>query len=250
VPGIPIWLMARVVDQLTPVPRSIAAPLVGGLQSDSIVVDDSARRRYPGVGLISYDDALHAALAELTPARVERVWEGAPRDVVRLKHEGFFIEYRRVRVSASAGTVFGMVTTLGGANGWLYANWLWRLRGWLDRLASARGKSITDRRRAATGLSGPADPPLKRGDQVDYYTVDAIEQECMLRLHSALRAPGEGWMEWRVEQQSEQASVLTQTAFFAPRGLPGFLYWSLLGPAHRLVFSGLIEAIKMRSEGR
>jgi Protein of unknown function (DUF2867) len=67
-------------------------------------------------------------------------------------------------------------------------------------------------------------------------------------LYSELRAPGEGWMEWRVDIAPGNKSTLTQTAFFAPRGLPGFLYWALLGPLHRLVFRGLIQAIKQRSE--
>jgi hypothetical protein len=75
--------------------------------------------------------------------------------------------------------------------------------------------------------------------------VEELQPGRMLRLYSLLRAPGEGWMEWRVD-----GSRLTQTAFFAPRGLPGFLYWALLGPFHRLVFRGLIGAIKRRSEGK
>ena len=54
-------------------------------------------------------------------------------------------------------------------------------------------------------------------------------------------------MEWRVEPDG-QSATLTQTAFFAPRGLPGFAYWFLLGPLHRLVFRGLIRAIKQLSE--
>ncbi len=86
---------------------------------------------------------------------------------------------------------------------------------------------------------------LREGDRLDYYRVEALEPNRMMRLHSELCAPGEGWMEWRVE-----GGVLTQTAFFAPRGLPGFLYWYLLGPLHRLVFRGLIQAIKRRSENR
>jgi uncharacterized protein YbjT (DUF2867 family) len=252
-PGIPIWLMARVVDQLTPVPRAIAAPLVGGLQSDSIVLDDSAWRRFSEVELIPYSGALKAALEELAPGRVERVWEGASRDVVRLKHEGFFVDHRRLEVSASAEAVFGIVTALGGPNGWPYANWLWRLRGWLDSLVSARGTRgilSRDQRQVKAPVNGPADPPLKPGDQVDYYRVEAVEEVRMLRLHSELRAPGEGWMEWRVERRSDQSSVLTQTTFFAPRGLPGLLYWSLLGAAHQLIFRGLIRAIKRRSEVR
>ena len=89
---------------------------------------------------------------------------------------------------------------------------------------------------------------LQEGDTLDYYRVERLEEDHLLRLYSELRAPGEGWMEWRVEAAPGESSTLTQTAFFAPRGLSGFLYWALLGPLHQLVFRGLIKAIKRRSE--
>jgi hypothetical protein len=86
------------------------------------------------------------------------------------------------------------------------------------------------------------------GQEIDCYRVEALEPGRLLRLYSTLRAPGEGWLEWRVEPQTPEISWLAQTAFFAPRGLPGFLYWFVLGPMHRSVFRGLIEALKRRSE--
>jgi hypothetical protein len=89
---------------------------------------------------------------------------------------------------------------------------------------------------------------LREGDSLDYYRVEALEPGRLMRLRSELRAPGKAWMEWRVEADSAAGSTLTQTAFFAPRGLPGFLYWYLLGPLHRLVFRGLLEALVRRSE--
>ncbi len=235
-PGIPIALMARLIDLLTPVPYPIATPLVGGLQSDSVVMDDSARRVFPEVKLIPYAEAVDRALAKLHPEQVEPVWEGMRRDAVRMKHEGFFIDYRCTQVHAPAQDIYRATAWLGGSRGWLYADWLWRLRGWIDRL-------INPRRQA----NGPAKrhEPLQVGDEIDFYRVDAIEPGRMLRLHSLLRAPGEGWMEWRIE-----ADVLKQTAFFAPRGLPGFLYWYLLGPLHRLVFHGLLRELKRRSTSK
>ncbi len=232
-PGIPIALMARFIDWLTPVPYAIATPLVGGLQSDSIVLDDAARGVFPEVKAISYNEAIDSALQELHPAQVERVWEGLGSAVVRMKHEGFFVDYRCTQVHTSPPDIYRMLTSLGGADGWLYADWLWRLRGWLDRL-------INPWRR--TQQPAPPHQPLQPGDVIDYYRVEAVEPGRMLRLHSLLRAPGEGWMEWRIEED-----VLKQTAFFAPRGLPGFLYWYLLGPLHRLVFRGLLRELKRRS---
>ncbi len=237
-PVIPVWVMARFVDWLTPVPSVIASPLIGGLQSDSVVLDDSARRLFPEIDLVPYDRAVNESLAELTPARLERVWEGLGRETVSMKHEGFFIIYRRVTVKALPGSVYRVFTSMGGRNGWPFANWLWLLRGWLDGLFGSRAILFKEDGRTK----------LKEGDALDYYRVECLEPDHLLRLYSELRAPGEGWMEWRVDLASGNCSVLTQTAFFAPRGLPGFLYWALLGPLHRFVFRGLIQAVRQHSE--
>lgn len=245
VPGVPIWLMARFVDWLTPVPYSIATPLVGGLQADSVVLDEAARRVYSEVEPMPYAQALSESLQKLHPEWLERMWEGMGRDVVRMKHEGFFIDYRRVGVQAPAAEVYRVITSLGGEGGWLYADWLWRLRGWIDRIVNPRRPRKEPQRPKDSRASAHGERMRIPGDEIGYYRVEALEADRMLRLHSELRAPGEGWMEWRIED-----SVLKQTAFFAPRGLPGFLYWYVLGPAHRLVFRGLIRAIKRRSEGR
>jgi uncharacterized protein YbjT (DUF2867 family) len=237
VPGIPIRFMARFVDWLTPVPFPIATALVGGLQSDSVVRDDAARRVFPEIRLISYEDALQIALNDLTPSRLERVWEGFDGQTIRTKHEGFFIDHRRQDVDACAEDVFARLRRMGGKEGWPYADWLWRLRGWLDRLFA-----LLSNRRSPEGQASS-------DERVDYYRVETVEPPVLLRLHSELLAPGEGWMEWRVEPRG-RTSILMQTAFFAPRGLPGFTYWFLLGPVHRIVFRGLLRALKRQCEAR
>lgn len=86
---------------------------------------------------------------------------------------------------------------------------------------------------------------LSEDDIMDYYRVEAIEPGRMLRLKAELKAPGQGWMEWRAAPDGA-GTLLSQTAFFAPRGLMGFLYWYLLWPVHALVFAGLIRAIARR----
>ena len=89
---------------------------------------------------------------------------------------------------------------------------------------------------------------MKEGDRIDFYQVDRLEPGHLLRLRAELKAPGLGWMEWKVEPLSESATRLTQTAYFAPKGVPGYLYWYLLLPFHRLVFSKLIRAIANKSD--
>lgn len=236
-PGIPIWFMAVIVDRLTPVPYPIATALVGGLQSDSQVKDGTAQEVFPEVKLIRYEQAIEAALSELKPERLERVWEGLEGDAANFRHEGFIIDYRRRLINAPRQAIFDRLVRMGGRNRWPYADWIWRLRGLIDSLTSRRGA-----RHVQGGTIS------KVGDEVDYYRVEALVPGRLLRLFSTLRAPGDGWVEWRVEAQTPETSLLTQTAFFAPRGLPGFLYWFALGPMHRVVFRGTIEAIRRSSE--
>jgi len=236
-PGIPIWFMARIVDWLTPVPYPIATALVGGLQSDSQVKDGAAQRVFPEVKLISYERAIEAALGELRPERLERVWEGLDGEAANFRHEGFIIDFRRRLIHASADAIFDRLLHMGGRNRWPYADWMWRLRGLADRLTATR-----------PARHAPVERISQPGEEVDYYRVEVLVPQRLLRLFSTLRAPGDGWLEWRVEALSAGTSRLTQTAFFAPRGLPGFLYWFALGPMHRLVFRGLIGALKRSSE--
>jgi len=234
VPGIPLWLMAKGVAWMTPVPAEIARPLVDGLQSDSLVRDDIARRTFQQVQLIGYEEGVKIALSQLRPDCLESAWTDCDKPVKVMKHEGFFIDHRCEEVVAAPDEVFQVISALGGKNGWLYADWLWRLRGQLDRLLGG------------PGMRGRTDD-LKVGDVIDFYRIEAVEDGRLLRLHSELKAPGEGWMEWRVES-SGNSTKLSQTGFFAPRGLPGFIYWYLFGPLHKLVFRGLINAIERKSE--
>ncbi len=237
-PGIPVWFMAWWVDKLTPIPLPIAYALIGGLQNDSIVRDDSVQRVFPAVQLISYEDATSSSLAQLCADLLERVWEGESHLETQLKHEGFFIDHRRIYVAAPPESVYRVFSSLGGQNGWLYADWLWKLRGCIDKLIGGAHSPL---------LLGEG-PGVRSGDHIDYYRVESLQKNHLMRLHSELKAPGDSWMEWRVESKDEHGAILTQTVFFAPRGLPGFLYWHLLNPLHRIVFRGLIRAIKRRSE--
>jgi uncharacterized protein YbjT (DUF2867 family) len=235
VPGMPVWFMALGVALMTPVPASIARPLVASMRSHSEVRGDHALRAFPGVRLLGYREAVELSLEGLHPRRLEPVWRTGREPITVIKHEGFFIDHRRLPVSAPAERVFQILSGLGGRRGWLYADWLWKLRAGTDRLLGG------------PGLRGRSER-LEVGDTVDFYRVEALEAARSLLLKAELKTPGQGWMEWRVEQEAGGGTVLMQTGFFAPRGLPGFAYWYLLGPFHRFVFRGLIRAIARMSE--
>ena len=249
-PRVPLWFMAFGIGLMTPVPRPIASALVGGLSSDSVILRDDALRVFPEVKLVDFESAAKEALSHLHPARIERVWDDGAHPRKSLKHEGFFIEHREMKVNASPEKIFDVITRMGGKNGWPFADWLWQLRGWVDGIVSPRRHEDTKTQHKKNfAPSRPGDFVLIPGDRVDYYTVEAAASNLRLLLRSELRAPGDGWMEWRVGQIGREASprdnssYIKQTAYFAPRGLGGFLYWYLLYPFHAYIFRGLIRAI-------
>ncbi len=233
-PGMPVNMMATLAGILTPVPARIAGPLLGGMRSDSVVRSDSSKRDFPGINPIRYEDAVSLALDRLSPDFLESAWENNVSSF-KIRQQGFFIEGQQMRLKVRPAAVYNALTGLGGKHGWLYLDDLWKLRGFFDRLVG--GPGLRGRR---------ANSELVEGDVLDFYRVEVLEQSQRMRLKAELKAPGLGWMEWRITPQAEDGAQLSQIAYFAPRGAPGFLYWYLLLPFHRLVFTGLIKAIARR----
>ncbi len=208
-PYVPVWFMAFGIDLMTPVPYPIAYALVGGLSSDSLILHETAQKTFPEVKLMDYESAIGEAMKRLHPLRIERVWDDGSSGV--LKHEGFFIDHRSIKVNAPAEKIMGVIKRFDQNGDLLFANWLWKLRGALE------------------------------GKQNNFYEVD-VQNESLILFRAKLKSPGEGWMEWRMEE-----GLLTQTAYFAPRGLGGFLYWYALAPFHAYVFQGLIKTIAKKA---
>ena len=236
-PGLPVRLMAVMAEALTPVPARIAGPLLEAMRGDSVVCIDSAKRDFPRVEPTGYENSVALALERLSPDCLESPWENGCTSF-RIKQAGFFIEGRQVRLQVRPAAAYRAVAGLGGRHGWLYLDILWKLRGSIDRLVGGpglRGRSAGD--------------DLIEGDVLDFYRVEALKRDRLVRLRAELKAPGQGWMEWRIQPNPEGDVSLSQIAYFAPKGLPGFLYWYLLLPFHRLVFVGLLKALTRRAEG-
>ena len=234
-PGISVNLMAQIAGKVTPVPARIAGPLLGGMRTDSVVHDNAAGRDFPQIQSMDYATSVRLALECLSPGSLETDWENAA-STFRIKQEGFFIEGQQSHIDARPESVYRTITGLGGRQGWLYLDGLWKLRGLMDRLVG--GPGLRGRR---------SSDEIGEGDILDYYRVEVLEVNRLVRLRAELKAPGFGWMEWRIHPQPAGDVLLTQIAFFAPKGAPGFLYWYLLQPFHHLVFSGLIRAIARRA---
>ena len=232
------------VHLVTPVPAAISQPLIQGLRNDVVMRDDSARRLFPRIQSMNYDTAVRLALANLESGHVETAWsdavassQGDVTPVQLTTQEGLILERRQCLVAAPAEAVFRNFTRLGGATGWLYMDWAWQIRGAMDRLLGGVG--------LRRGRRDPQD--VRVGDAVDFWRVEAVEPGRLLRLRAEMKVPGRAWLEFRCEPRSESGSVLSQTAFFAPRGLAGLVYWYALYPIHALIFSGLVERLARRA---
>jgi hypothetical protein len=230
---------------VTPIPSSIAQPLIDGLKNEVIVTNNHAQKIFPSIRPRSYEDAVRLALARLQDGKIENSWSDAVSNtqvqgtpVMLTTQEGMIRERRQLLVKASPEALYQTITSLGGQKGWLYMNWAWRFRGLLDTLLGGVGMR-----------SGRRDPNrLRTGDTVDFWRVEAIKPNELLRLRAEMKVPGNAWLQFEISPNKNNSNTLIQTAFFAPKGLFGILYWYLLYPIHCLIFSGLIRKIAQQGE--
>lgn len=243
VPVLTPRLSSHWVGLVTPVPASLARPLVDSLVNEVVVTDERARRIL-GEATCSLRDAIRLALghtksgeipttfadADLQPFRsyaTDPTWAGG----TELRDE------RVATTTASSEAVFAALSALGGDTGWHAGEWLWRVRGWLDALWGGPGLR-----------RGRRDPEhLRVGDYVDFWRVVSLDAPRALVLHAEMVLPGEAWLEWHLDESAAGTRV-TQVARFKPRGLWGRIYWLGAMPFHRFVFPGLLAGVVADAE--
>jgi len=245
VPVLTPRLSSHWVHWMTPIPAEVARPLIEGLYNEVVVRDDTACRLFPDIRPMDYQTSVRLALARLEASQIETAWsdalvtsQGDVSPVVLTTQDGMIIERRQRLVRAISKDVYQAFTGLGGKRGWLYANWAWRLRGILDRLIGGVG--------LRRGRRHPNN--VRVGDALDFWRVEAVEPDQLLRLRAEMKVPGDAWLQFEARPQSEEETLLLQTAFFAPKGLFGFLYWYVLYPIHAVIFSGMIRNLARWAE--
>jgi hypothetical protein len=229
---------------VTPIHWSVILPLIEGLHAESLVQDDLARKLFPEVEPLDFQAAVQIALERVQSEAVETSWsdalvmvQGDARPVKLTTVEGMMIERRSLSLDLPPGAVFRSYTGLGGDRGWLYLNWTWQVRGWMDKLFGGVG--------LRRGRRHPDE--LRVGESLDFWRVEEIRPGRLLRLRAEMKVPGKAWLEFQSIPQENGGALLTQTAFFAPRGLAGFLYWYALYPIHGFIFSGMIRKVAERA---
>jgi len=237
VPVLSPGLSARWIHLVTPIRRDIARPLAEGLKNPVVCRDRRIEKLIPQK-LLSVREAIRAALESIARHEVETSWSMAgvmPGDP-DWAGGTLFRDAREIRIEAPAWAAFKAVCRVGGGHGWYASDWLWVLRGWIDRLVGGPGLR-----------RGRRDPETVRyGEALDFWRVTAVETDRRLSLRAEMKLPGEALLEFRIEDLGGEC-VLRQIALFQPRGLFGLLYWYAVSPLHAIVFGGMLRGIRQEA---
>ncbi len=232
------------VHWITPVSAAMATPLIEGMRNELIVRDHSAHLLFPDIKPIDFETALHLALARVEKGHIETLWsdalassKGDIKPLYLTQEQGMLIERRQQQVDAPPNAVFRAFSGLGGERGWPPYNWLWEVRGAIDRLLGGvgmrRGRRHPDK--------------LRRGEALDFWRVEEVEPDRLVRLRAEMKLPGEGWLQFEANPREDGGTDLVQTAYFAPKGLSGLLYWYGIYLLHGIIFSRMIDAVAERA---
>jgi len=233
---------AYLVSLLTPVPGAIVHCLVEGLCHDVVCLDDSIKRHL-NFEPIGFREAVVRALTREEQDKVSTRWSDAypPAHELALKLEELggrttFMSQHMLESSKSAKALFTSACRVGGKDGWFQGNWIWKLRGALDRLlfgvGSSRGRKKYSR--------------LRTNDVIDFWRIEEIRQDRRLLLRAEMKIPGRAWLQFRIDDLRSKRH-LSVTAYHDARSLAGKAYWYACLPFHYFVFRKLIEEIEKRA---
>ena len=240
VPVLTPYLSSLWLGLVTPLYARVGRKLVDGLKNETVVDSDRAGELFPHIEPRPVPEAIARALANEDQELAETRWNDAFAYGLQ-EGDGSYggqrvglrrVDSRTVHVKVPPDRAFAPIRRIGGQRGWYFGDWLWRIRGFLDLLVGGVGIR-----------RGRRDPErVVPGDALDFWRVEAYEEDRLLRLYAEMRLPGRAWLQFEVEADDD-GSVIRQTAIFDPMGLAGLLYWYGIYPIHSLVFGGMLRGI-------
>jgi len=234
VPFMSINISSYWLNIFTPVPYTVAKALIEGLESEVLIQNNNASEFFPQIKPISYEDSVKEAIKQIQKDQVISRWSDNSGKVWDEVHErefsdAIFVDRKIVDISKlDEKNVFNSFITIGGENGWFDFDFLWKLRGFIDKLIGGVG--------LRRGRRSQCD--LRTGDCLDFWKVVDIEDNKRLLLFAQMKLPGLAWLEFKIKDNK-----LIQSAYFYPRGVWGRLYWYSLIPLHYFVFKNMIKGI-------
>ncbi len=215
---------------------NLAIALVNSMKIE-VICRNNTWAKTLGIEPISYKESLIRAFSKIESNEIVSSWKDAMSsgtlemdisDFINVPSFGCFKDHRKIKYD-DLQTTIDNIWRIGGQNGWYYGNWLWKIRGFMDKLAGGVGL-----RRGRT-----SEIELNSGDAVDFWRVlYANKKEGRLLLFAEMKLPGEAWLEFRIKN-----GYLVQTATFRPVGLMGRLYWYAVYPFHGFIFRGMMNNI-------
>lgn len=219
----------------------LAINLVNSMKIE-VVAKSNELEKLLGIKPISYKEAVQLAFQKIEQNNVVSSWKdslvSSYVDNSLLQHinvptNGCFTDKRDKEITSTVEQVLNNIWSIGGERGWYYGDWLWHLRGFLDKLAGGVGL-----RRGRTNKN-----EIHTGDTLDFWRVLAADKENKrLLLYAEMKLPGEAWLEFKITEKNRK-NFLKQTATFRPKGLLGRMYWYSVLPLHFFVFDGMAENI-------
>jgi hypothetical protein len=216
---------------------TLAKSLVSSLKNEVICSDNRIQQIVP-VKLLSYEETIRLTLDRIQQRMVISSWKDAvPNDAIdqnflnyiEVPTFGCLSDKRTITFTRPKEDIINNIWCIGGDRGWYYGNWMWGIRGFIDKLFG--GVGLRRGRRNATDL--------KAGDALDFWRVLLADKKIgRLLLYAEMKLPGEAWLEFKI-----QDNTLVQTATFRPLGLWGRIYWYVILPFHGLIFPGMIRNI-------
>lgn len=220
---------------------SLARTLVSSLKNE-VVCKDNRIQAFVPITVLSYEEALSAAFERIQQRNVVSSWKDAVNDqsidknflnYVEVPTFGCYLDKRIVTITGPKENVINNIWTIGGNKGWYFGNWMWRIRGLMDKMVG--GVGLRRGRRSET--------ELKPGDALDFWRVLVADKEKgRLLLYAEMKLPGEAWLEFKIKESNGKRELM-QTATFRPLGLWGRLYWYSVLPFHGLIFPQMAKGI-------
>ena len=241
VPVLTPTLSAYWIHLISPVPASIALPLTEGLTSAAVCTENRIQSIIPQK-LLSCREAVRLALERIKQEQVDSCWADAGEVLTpewahcgdadwaggTLMKCGY-----RIKIDTTAEAVWDPISKIGGRNSYYFAKPLWRLRGWIDRIAGGPGLG-----RGRSGSSG-----LSVGDAVDFWRALKVEPPNHLTLRSEMKTPGEALLDFEITSLGPNRTELKMISRFLPKGLAGITYWYAFYPFHQWIFFGMLKSI-------
>jgi uncharacterized protein YbjT (DUF2867 family) len=222
---------------VTPRYSKVGRKLIDGLKNPTVVTNEAALREFairPRNLATAVRDAMQTEDREFAGLRWADLAdvEDLPQRYGGKQQGTRLVDHRHAVVAVAPDRAFAAIERIGGQHGWYACDWLWSLRGWIDRAIGGPGMS-----------RGRRDPDrLEVGEPLDCWRVEACDRPRRLRLAAEMKMPGRGWLEFEVVPRDGDVTI-HQTAVFDPRGLGGLAYWYAIWPLHELVFRRMLAGI-------